>query len=97
MIKRASTILLTLFLLLTSAQVWAETSSTSFEKKDGVTGTYYQLSDVKTTGPFITGLSTNGSILEMYKFLFFMSKFIYGKYTTIFKSIRVITIKKLQY
>ena len=60
MIKRASTILLTLFLLLTSAQVWADnmTSATTFQKKDDVTGEYYELSDIKITPPFINQIKT---------------------------------------
>ena len=60
MIKRASTILLTLFFLLTSAQVWAVTmtSSTTFQKKDGVTGNVYTLEDVKITPPFIGNIKT---------------------------------------
>ena len=56
MIKRASTILLTLFLLLTSAQVWAQNyvsgvtvAETSFESK---TGSYpCKLSDIKCKNP----------------------------------------------
>lgn len=60
MIKRASSILLTLFLLLTSAQVWAEnmTSSTTFQKNDDVSGDHYELSDIKIEPPFIEEIST---------------------------------------
>ena len=58
MIKRASTILLTLFFLLTSAQVWGETSSTTFQKKDGVTDTKYNLDNIKITPPFINSVTT---------------------------------------
>lgn len=50
MIKRASTILLTLFLLLTSAQVWGQDCSTTFSKTNFApkeTGiTYYDLEEI---------------------------------------------------
>ena len=61
MIKRASTILLTLFLLLTSASVFGVpmTSSTTFQKKDDVTGNFYGLSDIKITPPFIERIKTS--------------------------------------
>ena len=56
--KRATSLLLTLFLLLTSAQVWGETSSTTFQKKDGVTDTKYKLDNIKITPPFINSVTT---------------------------------------
>ena len=63
MIKRASTILLTLFLLLTSAQVWAQyvtgitVAETSFETK---TGTYpCKINEIKCKNPSNESYSTS--------------------------------------
>ena len=105
MIKRASTILLTLFLLLTSAQVWAETSSTTtFQKKDGVTGTYYKLDDIKITPPFISSITTSyeynasaSGALDKYKVTGSGAQFSYSQSSTTqsnFVSINFANLKK---
>lgn len=68
MTKRATSLLFTiLFLLIGTASAWAFTSTTTFQPKDGVSGSNYTLSDIKIEPPFINSISTdytykNGSV-----------------------------------